>query len=104
MATTITFVGAGSTVFAQKLLGDLLPFPELTDAEIRLNDIDEGRLWTTEIVAGKIARQLGATPTVVATTDRRTALAGADVVMTMFQVGGWNPATVTDFEIRTSTG
>ena len=104
MATSIAFVGAGSTVFAQKLLGDLLAFPELRDAEIRLHDIDDRRLRTTEIVAGKIARQLGAAPTVTATTDRRTALAGTDVVMTMFQIGGWKPATVTDFEIPATYG
>jgi alpha-galactosidase len=97
--TTIAFIGAGSTVFAQKLLGDLLSFPELRAATIRLHDIDEERLRTTEVVAGRIARQLGAAPRIEATTERRRALDGADAVMTKFQVGGYRPATVADFEI-----
>lgn len=95
----ITLVGAGSTVFAKNLIGDILSFDELADATLSLHDIDEDRLRTSAIVAGKTAATLGASPTVEVTTDRRRALDGADHVITMFQVGGYEPSTVIDFEI-----
>ena len=102
--TKIAFIGAGSTVFAQKLMGDILRFDDLRDATIVLHDIDQERLRTSDVVSRKIGRQLGANPTIEATTDRRRALAGADFVMSMFQVGGYRPATVVDFEIPKSYG
>ncbi len=100
----ITFVGAGSTVFAKNLLGDILSKPELAQSTISLHDIDPVRLQTSEIVAGKTAAAVGALPTIEASTDRRAALDGADYVITMFQVGGYEPATVTDFEIPKKFG
>ena len=99
MATKITLVGAGSTVFAKNLLGDILSLPELSQSTISLHDIDAERLHTSEVVAGKTAAAVGALPTIEATTDRRRALDGADHVITMFQVGGYEPSTVIDFEI-----
>ncbi len=39
----ITFLGAGSTVFARNLLGDILTFPELHESTITLFDIDAER-------------------------------------------------------------
>ena len=95
----IVFVGAGSTVFAKNLLGDILSRRELADSHISLFDIDAERLATSEVVAGKTAAALGASPTIEATTERRRALDGADHVITMFQVGGYEPSTVIDFEI-----
>lgn len=100
----ITFIGAGSTVFAKRLLVDILNFPELSDATISLHDIDEERLGTSETVAHKVAQALGAQPTVEATTDRRAALDGADYAICMVQVGGYKPATVIDFEIPKKYG
>ncbi|MEQ8839888.1 MAG: alpha-glucosidase/alpha-galactosidase [Acidimicrobiales bacterium] len=97
--TKICFVGAGSTVFAKNLLGDILSFPELASATIALHDIDADRLATSTLVARRIAQTLDVEPVIEATTDRRRALADADYVITMFQVGGYEPATVTDFEI-----
>jgi len=102
--STITFIGAGSTVFAKNLLGDILSFPELADSHIRLHDIDPGRLRTSEIVARRMALTLGAHPTITATTDRRAALAGADYVIAMIQVGGYKPSTVIDFEVPKKFG
>ncbi|MGC9400174.1 MAG: alpha-glucosidase/alpha-galactosidase [Anaerolineae bacterium] len=102
--TKITFIGAGSTVFAKNLLGDILSFPELADATIALHDIDAERLATTEQVARHIAELLDAHPTIEATTDRRAALAGADYAINMIQVGGYKPATVIDFEIPKKYG
>ena len=102
--TKITFIGAGSTVFAKNLMGDILSYPELQDITLSLHDIDEERLRTSEIVAQEVAKVLGATPTIEATTDRRAALAGADYAISMFQVGGYKPSTVVDFEIPKKYG
>lgn len=95
----IAFIGAGSTVFAKNLLGDILSFQELADSDIRLHDIDSERLRTSEVVAQRVARNLGAKPIVTATTDLRRAIDGVDFVITMFQIGGYKPSTVIDFEI-----
>ena len=96
----ICLIGAGSTVFAQNILSDVLSNPELADSDIRLHDIDPERLGTSEVVARRIADSLGLEKLrVSATTDRRKALSGADFVILMMQVGGYRPATVADFEI-----
>jgi alpha-galactosidase len=100
----ITFIGAGSTVFAKNLLADILAFPELANSTISLMDIDPVRLKTTEIVAHKIADFFGAKPKIEATLDRRAALDGADYAISMFQVGGYKPSTVIDFEIPKKYG
>lgn len=100
----VTMIGAGSTVFAKNLMGDILSYPELQDVTLSLFDIDEMRLKTSEIVAHKVAEATGAHPTIEATTDRRRALDGADYAITMIQVGGYKPCTVTDFEVPKKYG
>ena len=100
----ITFIGAGSTVFAQHLLGDILSFPELANSEIALFDINKERLDTSKKVANRIATAVGAKPRITATTDRKRALDGADYAISMFQVGGYKPSTVIDFEIPKKYG
>ena len=92
----VTLVGAGSAVFARTLIGDLLSFADLAEnLTVSLMDIDAERLRVTE----RVASALGPNVSVEATLDRRAALDGADYVLTMFQVGGYRPATVTDFEV-----
>ena len=100
----IVFIGAGSTVFARNLMGDILSYPELSGSTIVLHDIDDMRLRTSEIVGHKIVETLGVGAHIEATTNRREALAGADYVITMFQVGGYKPSTVIDFEIPKKYG
>ncbi len=95
----ITFIGAGSTVFARNLLGDILGYKELADSEICLFDIDPDRLSTSELVARRVADALDAPAKISSTTDRRAALDGADYAINMIQVGGYEPCTVTDFEV-----
>jgi len=95
----VTFLGAGSTVFAKQLLFDLLSFAELADSDIVLFDIDQERLALSEAVARKLCVQMGVNPTIRATLDAERALEGADYVINMIQVGGYRPCTVTDFEI-----
>lgn len=100
----IAFIGAGSTVFAKNLMGDILSFPELAGSTFMLHDIDSERLATSEVVAHRTAEALGAHPQIVATTDRRHALDGADYAIAMFQVAGYKPGTVIDFEIPKKYG
>lgn len=95
----IVFLGAGSTVFARNLLGDILSYPELADATIALYDIDAERLETTRLVGERLASAVGAHPKIEAYLDRKAALDGADYAIGMFQVGGYDPATITDFEV-----
>ena len=100
----ITFIGAGSTVFAKNLIGDILSYPELAESTLTLYDIDAERLETSEVVAHKIADVLGVSPKIEATLDRKRALDAADYAVSMFQVGGYKPSTVVDFEIPKKYG
>ena len=100
----ITLVGAGSTVFAKNLIGDILSYPELAGSAIVLFDIDEERLKTSEIVARKLASSVNAPATIEVTTDRRKALTGADYAISMIQVAGYKPGTVTDFDLPKKYG
>jgi len=101
----IALIGAGSTIFAQRLIGDILLTPELAkDTQIALHDIDEDRLRTSEIVTRRITEKLGLKTLVFSSTDRREILAGSDYVIFMMQVGGYKPSTVIDFEIPKKYG
>ncbi len=100
----ISFLGAGSTVFARSLIGDLLSFPEFSEITLSLHDIDESRLHTSQVVARKIAEALHVHPTIETTTDRCASLDGADYAIGMFQIGGYKPSTVIDFEIPRQYG
>lgn len=94
----ITFIGAGSVVFTLHLLGDILSFPELAEAEIALMDIDPERLHIAEIMVKRVAESLHAHPTIKAYANRKEALQGADYVINTIQVGGY-PSTLIDFEV-----
>lgn len=95
----IAFIGAGSTVFMKNIVGDILQRPALAGSHLRLMDLSEQRLAESAIVAGKLIATLGVPATVETFTDRRAALDGADFVIVAFQIGGYEPATVTDFEV-----
>jgi alpha-galactosidase len=100
----IALIGAGSTVFAKHLITDILNFPELSSSTLAFMDIDPERLRTTELVAQRISRLLGVQPRLEATLDRRAALDGADYVILMFQIAGYKPGTLIDFEIPKKYG
>jgi alpha-galactosidase len=102
--TKITFIGAGSTVFTKNIAGDILQRPALANAEIRLMDIDPRRLEESEVVVGKLAQTLGVPATVKTYRDQRAALDGADFVVVAFQIGGYDPCTITDFEVPKKFG
>ena len=102
--TKIAFIGAGSTVFMKNLIGDALQMPALSDATIALMDIDPRRLSESELVARKLVSSLGAAARVETHADQRRAVAGADFVIVAFQIGGYRPCTVTDFEVPKTFG
>ncbi|WP_170574216.1 alpha-glucosidase/alpha-galactosidase [Ruegeria atlantica] len=102
--TKIAFIGAGSTIFMQNIVGDALLTPALADSHFALMDIDPKRLAESEAVARSMIRSVGTGATLSTHTDRRAALEGADFVITAFQVGGYEPCTVTDFEIPKQYG
>src|SRR5437899_11771519 len=95
----ITFIGAGSTVFARNLLGDILSYDELAGSEIALFDIDAERLATSELVARRVADTVGAETKIGATTDRRAALDGAAYALNMIHVGGYAPCRIPAFAV-----
>jgi alpha-galactosidase len=100
----ITFMGAGSTVFAKNVLGDCILTPALQDSHIALYDIDLERLKDSENMLKNINQNHGNHATIEAYTDRRKALEGADYVINAIQVGGYEPCTVIDFEVPKKYG
>ena len=103
----ITFMGAGSTVFARNVIGDCMCSEALRDSEFALYDIDALRLQESAGILeamrqakggyGKITTYLGAE-------QRKEALRGATFVVNAIQVGGYEPCTVIDFEIPKKYG
>ena len=100
----IAFIGAGSTVFMKSLVGDILQRPGLSGAHVALMDIDKERLAQSLNIAKRIVATLDVAATLSAHPDRREALEGADFVITAFQVGGYEPCTVIDFEVPKEFG
>ena len=95
----ICFVGAGSTIFAKNVLGDCVLSEELGEFEISLYDIDPVRLEDSRMMLENINKKYNGKATIKATLNRREALEGALFVVNAIQVGGYEPCTVTDFEI-----
>ncbi|WP_332700647.1 alpha-glucosidase/alpha-galactosidase [Devosia sp.] len=95
----ITFIGAGSAVFMKNIVGDILQRPALAGATIRLMDINPTRLEESEIIAKKLIATLGAPATVETFSNQRQALDGTNFVVVCFQIGGFEPSTVIDFDV-----
>lgn len=95
----ITFIGAGSSVFMKNIVGDILQREALVGADIRLMDINPQRLAESEIIAGKLIQTLGVPATLKSSSSQREALEDADFVVVCFQIGGYDPCTITDFEV-----
>ena len=87
MSPKISLIGAGSVVFARRLLQDVACVPELRDAEIALMDLDAERLDLIGKFADKLFAEVGSRGSVSITTDRRDALRDADYVLTTIRVG-----------------
>ena len=101
----ITFLGAGSSVFAKNVLGDCLQTDCLREYEYALFDIDPKRLEESYMMLSNINRNSNAgRAKIVKYTDRKEALRGSKYVVNAIQVGGYEPCTVTDFEIPKKYG
>lgn len=99
----ITFMGAGSTVFAKNVLGDAMLTPCLRESVISLYDIDRERLEESELMLRAINANCNENRATIETycgvENRKDALRGADFVVNAIQVGLYEPCTVTDFEV-----
>lgn len=106
--TKIAFVGAGSTVFAKNILGDCMCTPALQDAELALYDIDATRLKESAAVMRALNRNINRNRARITThlgkAQRKRALKNADFVVNAIQVGGYDPCTITDFEVPKKYG
>jgi len=100
----ITFLGAGSTVFAKNVLGDCMLVPALEGFEFALHDIDDQRLRDSEQMLNNLKETLQKDIKITATLNRKEALMGAKYVINAIQVGGYEPSTVIDFEIPKKYG
>lgn len=100
----ITFLGAGSSVFAKNVLGDTMMTPALQGFELALFDIDHERLKDSEMMLNNIKSTVGSTCVIKAYTDRKAALRGAKYVVNAIQVGRYDPCTITDFEVPKKYG
>lgn len=104
----ITFMGAGSTVFARNVIGDCMCTPCLRESEFALYDINENRLKESEIILSALNRNINEGRAKITTylgeNERKDALRGARFVVNAIQVGGYEPCTVIDFEIPKKYG
>ncbi len=104
----IAFMGAGSTIFARNVLGDVMSAEALCRCEIALYDIDPVRLAESERILSVINKNINENRAVIktylGTENRREALRGARFVVNAIQVGGYEPCTVIDFEIPKKYG
>ena len=104
----VTFLGAGSTVFAKNVLGDIMLCDALHDVEIALYDIDSDRLNESYELISCLNKNINESRATVKSylgvENRKAALKDADFVINAIQVGGYEPSTVIDFEIPKKYG
>ncbi len=104
----ITFLGAGSTVFARNIIGDTMCTPCLKDSEIALYDIDPIRLEESKIILDALNKNINENRATIkaylGVENRKDALRNAGFVINAIQVGGYEPCTVIDFEIPKKYG
>ena len=100
----IAFIGAGSTVFMKNIVGDVLQRSALKQCHVALMDIDAQRLDESKQIIAKLREQLAPEAGYSVHAELPAALDGADFVIVAFQIGGYDPCTVTDFEIPKQFG
>ena len=103
----ITFMGAGSTVFAKNVLGDSMMTPALAESTIALYDIDPERLKESEMMLQNINKNAGNKARIesyLGVENRKAALTGANYVVNAIQVGFYDPCTIIDFEVPKKFG
>lgn len=104
----VTFMGAGSSAFAKKVLGDVMITPSLSKCEIALYDIDKDRLAESELFLTEVNKKYNESRAVIKTyhgvENRKEALRGADFVVNAINVGRYDPSTKIDFAIPKKYG
>ena len=103
----ITFMGAGSTVFARNVIGDCMCSEHLKDSVFALYDIDAERLEESRVIleAMRVTKGgFGSIECYCGVENRKEALRGATFVINAIQVGGYDPCTIIDFEIPKKYG
>ena len=103
----ITFMGAGSTVFARNVIGDCMCTEALRDSVFALYDIDAQRLEESRIILEAMRKAKGGYGKIecyVGVENRKDALRGANFVINAIQVGLYDPCTIIDFEVPKKYG
>ena len=103
----VTFIGAGSTVFARNVIGDCMCVEALRDSVFALYDIDGERLEQSRVILEAMRKQKGGYGKIecyLGVEQRKDALRGANFVVNAIQVGGYDPCTIIDFEIPKKYG
>ena len=103
----VTFLGAGSTVFARNVIGDCLTCESLRESVFALYDIDAVRLNESKTIIEAMNKTLGGYGKIecyLGVENRKAALKGADFVVNAIQVGLYEPCTVIDFEVPKKYG
>ncbi len=103
----ITLMGAGSTVFTRRVVGDCLSLESLRDSVFALYDIDPVRLEESRVILTALQKTMGGYGKIecyCGVENRKDALRGADFVINTIQVGFYDPCTIIDFEVPKKYG
>ena len=103
----ITFMGAGSTVFARNVIGDCMCTEALRDSTFALYDIDGERLEESRVILEAMRNTMGGYGKIecyLGVENRKEALRGASFVINAIQVGLYDPCTIIDFEVPKKYG
>lgn len=103
----ITFMGAGSTVFARNVIGDCMCSEVLRDSVFVLYDIDADRLKESQVILEAMRQTMGGYGKIecyLGVENRKEALRDANFVVNAIQIGGYDPCTIIDFEIPKKYG
>lgn len=103
----LTFMGAGSTVFARNVIGDCMCAESLRDSVFALYDIDGKRLEESRVILEAMRAEKGGYGKIecyLGVENRKDALRGADFVVNAIQVGLYDPCTIIDFEVPKKYG
>mgnify|MGYP005848477637 CR=1 FL=1 len=84
--TKVVLIGAASTSFGPRMIGDAVLTPELRGSTLALVDIDGERLKVMEAYAKRVNEATGAGLNIEAHTDRTKALPGAEFVITSIAI------------------
>ena len=103
----ITFLGAGSTIFARNVIGDCMCVESLRDSVFALYDIDATRVEESKVILESMRKEKGGYGRIecyIGVENRKAALKDADFVVNAIQVGGYDPCTIIDFEVPKKYG